>query len=167
MIQILFFWFDRLLVALAVLAAGLIATITLAITVNLILRNLKLPVIYGTLDAVEYAIMLTTFLAAPWVLHRRAHVVVDLMSSALNGSAQRALGRLVAFIGAVICFGFAWFGMDAMLASMARGSMIRTSFIIPEWWTLSVVPISMALCAIEFFRQGIQPNTNDRPLKGL
>jgi tripartite ATP-independent transporter DctM subunit len=36
--------------------------------------------------------------------------------------------------------------------------MIRTSFVIPEWWVLSVMPLAMALMMIEFllrFRRGI------------
>jgi TRAP-type transport system small permease protein len=28
--------------------------------------------------------------------------------------------------------------------------MIRTSFVIPEWWVLSVMPLAMALMTIEF-----------------
>lgn len=151
-------WFDRLLVSLAALAAGLIAVIALAIIANLILRNLKLPVIYGTLDAVEYAIMITTFMGAPWVLNKRAHVQVDLVFANLSSSNQLRLGRLTTLLGAAICVCFSWFGVVAMLESLSRGSMVRTSFVIPEWWTLVIIPFSMGLCAIEFIRQSLNPN---------
>ena len=157
-------WFDRLLLSLAVVAAGLIAMIAVAIIANLILRNLKLPVIYGTLDAVEYAIMIATFMGAPWVLNKRAHVQVDLVFANLSFPNQLLLGRLNALLGAAICVCFSWFGVEAMLESLNRGSMVRTSFVIPEWWTLVIVPFSMGLCAIEFTRHSL--NTNPSELTG-
>ena len=163
----LFRYFDRLLKACAVLAAALFGAIAVAITLNVVLRNLGLPVVYGTLDAVEYGLLIATFLGAPWVLSLNAHVQVDLVTAALPSPVRRSLARVISLLAVGLCLCFAWFGFQAMLTSMARGSMIRTAFVIPEWWTLMVVPLSLLLCAIEFLRQAISPTVAPRQAAGL
>ena len=35
--------------------------------------------------------------------------------------------------------------------------MIRTSFVIPEWWVLAIAPAAFALLAAEFLRQTVRP----------
>jgi TRAP-type C4-dicarboxylate transport system permease small subunit len=45
--------------------------------------------------------------------------------------------------------------------------MIRTSFVIPEWWMLAFVPVSLTLCVIVFARKLVRPDDPDRALSGL
>ena len=134
--------FDRTLRGLAVFSAGILGVIAVFIAINVVLRNLGLPVVYGALDAIQYALMIATFLGAPWVLSIGGHVKVT----------AGVLG---------------WYGLQAVLASAARGSMIRTSFVIPEWWMLAFVPLSLALCTIIFMRRLLYPETAERSLSGL
>jgi TRAP-type C4-dicarboxylate transport system permease small subunit len=77
------------------------------------------------------------------------------------------LTRLTSAIGAVTAGVLGWYGLQAVLASAARGSMIRTSFVIPEWWMLAFVPLSLALCTIIFIRRLLYPETAERSLSGL
>lgn len=153
--------FDALLRACAWIAAALFALVALAITVNVIVRNSGAGSIFGLLDLVEYALLAATFLAAPWVLAKNAHVTVDLVTAALPSGLARPLARLTALIGVAISAVFVWYGVEAALISAARGSMIRTSFVIPEWWALSAGPFGFALICLEFLRQAIKP-----PMRG-
>lgn len=152
---------------LAALSAGILGVIAVLIAINVALRNLGLPVIYGALDAIQYALMIATFLGAPWVLARNGHVKVDLITGALTPQAEAALGRVTHSIGAITAGVLGWYGVQAALASAARGSMIRTSFVIPEWWMLAFVPASLALCVIVFLRKVIWPDVPDTALSGL
>jgi TRAP-type C4-dicarboxylate transport system permease small subunit len=45
--------------------------------------------------------------------------------------------------------------------------MIRTSFVIPEWWVLSVMPFAMALMMIEFLLRFRRAVTAERGLVEL
>lgn len=159
--------FDRLLVALAAFAAAIFGATALLISVNVVLRNLGMPTIYGLLDAVEYGILAATFLGAPWVLARNAHVAVDLVTAALPEGLRRLVGRIVACIGLVVSALFLVYALEAATASAARGSMIRTAFVIPEWWVLSITPVAFALIAIEFLRQAIRPPREPHEAPGL
>lgn len=86
---------------LAVFSAGILGVIAVFIAINVVLRNLGLPVVYGALDAIQYALMIATFLGAPWVLSIGGHVKVDLITSNLSQRTAYALTRLTSAIGAV------------------------------------------------------------------
>ncbi|MBY6058951.1 TRAP transporter small permease [Leisingera daeponensis] len=163
--------FDRsfgiLLTGLAVLSAAILAAITLVIPLNVLLRNLGLPVIYGALDAIEYGLMAAAFLGAPWVLRQNAHVQVDLITHGLPPRARRKVVLAACLLGAATCAVLGWAGLQALMQSFARGSMVRTAFTFPEWWTLTVLPLSMALCTLEFLRKIFRPAAEDAPLSGL
>ena len=122
--------------------------------------------IFGLFDLVEYALLAATFLAAPWVLSRNSHVAVDLVTAALPASVARPLARFTALIGVTISAIFVWYGAEAALVSAARGSMIRTSLVVPEWWALSAAPFGFALICLEFLRQAIRPPVHG-PATGL
>ncbi|UWQ58013.1 TRAP transporter small permease subunit [Leisingera caerulea] len=159
--------FGVLLTGLAVLSAAILAAITLVIPLNVLLRNLGLPVIYGALDAIEYGLMAAAFLGAPWVLRLDAHVQVDLVTHGLPPRARRRVVLAACLLGAVTCAALGWAGLQALMQSYARGSMVRTAFTFPEWWTLTVLPLSMALCTLEFLRKIFRPAAGDAPLSGL
>lgn len=160
-------YFDRVLQTFAILAAILLAAIAVVITTNVVLRNLEIPTLYGTLDAVEYALLFATFLGAPWVLSQHAHVQVDLLVNALPASLRFYIKRLVCLLGACVCAVFTWFGFLAVLGSIERGSMIRTAFTFPEWWLLLIVPASLILCVVEFLWQAIAPSVTEKPSLGM
>lgn len=144
--------FQRLLDALAALAGAIFALIAILIPVNVALRAGGAS-LYGLLDAIEYGLFVSAFLAAPWVLSRGGHVTVDIVVAAVPRRAQRALAVATSLIGALACAIFFWFAIEALAASHARGSAIRRAFVIPEWWVLAVPPASMALLTVEFGRQ--------------
>ncbi len=159
--------FDRLLTALAALAAAIFGAMALLISVNVVLRNLGLPTLFGLLDAVEYGLLAATFLAAPWVLARNAHVTIDLVTAALPQAAARRAARAAACIGLAVSGTVAVYGAEAALASAARGSMVRTALVFPEWWALAIVPVAFALIALEFLRQIVRPPALSRTASGL
>ncbi|MXN63452.1 TRAP transporter small permease subunit [Stappia sp. GBMRC 2046] len=160
-------WFDRLLVALAALAGAIFASIAILIPVNVVLRNAFGTSIYGLLDAIEYGLLAATFLAAPWVLANNAHVTVDLLTGSLRPGARRIADIAVNLLGAAVSAVFLWYALEALDLSFTRGSMIRTAFVIPEWWTLTVAPLSMALIFIEFLRKLARPASAERAATGL
>lgn len=157
----------RVLAACAALSAAILAAVALSISLNVLLRNTLGTPIYGLLDAVEYGLLLATFLGAPWVLSRSAHVAVDLVTAALPTRIARPLARVMAVLGCAVCLVVIWYGTQAALVSAGRGSMIRKAFVIPEWWTLAVVPVAFALMALEFARQALRPQGGERSLSGL
>ncbi len=145
--------FDAALRTMARLAAAVFACIAALIPIDLVLRNAFDASIYGLLDAIEYGLLAATFLAAPWVLSINAHVSVDLFVAPLAGRARRVADTLANLVGAGAAAVFLWFAVVAAAQSIERGTMIRTAFVIPEWWVLAVAPVSMGLILVEFARR--------------
>jgi TRAP-type transport system small permease protein len=140
----------RLLAALAGLAGVIFGLTAVLITVNVVLRAVFSSAIYGLFEAIEFGLLAATFLAAPWVLARNAHVTVDIGLMVLPKRQRHVVARFTNLLGAALCAVFLYYSLTAAIASAARGSMIRTSFVIPEWWVLGVIPFAMTLMTVEF-----------------
>lgn len=159
--------FDVLLNTLASLAAIIFALIAILIPVNVALRNAFDSSIYGLLDAIEYGLLAATFLAAPWVLSLNAHVSVDLLVEALPKGLRSVIDAIANGVGLLATSVFLWFAIEALAQSVARGSMIRTAFVLPEWWVLSIAPVSAILILIEFLRRLVRPRSRAIRAVGL
>lgn len=159
--------FDALLLVLAQFAAIIFASIAVVIPVNMVLKKLGLPMIYGALDAIEYGLLAATFLAAPWVLSINGHVQVDLVTEALSTRARRVLSIVAWLLAGIVSAALAWYAFQALEASYVRGAMIRKAFAIPEWWTLVMLPLCLILCSIEFLRKILRPSVPPVSKAGL
>lgn len=154
--------------ALAILAGAIFSLIAVAIAVNVVLRALDAPQIHGMVDLIEAGMVAATFLAAPWVLSKNAHVTVDVLTTALPIATRRRLARIVCVLGMAIAATLCWSALQAVLVSYGRGSMVRGILVYPEWWPLLAPTISGALLALEFARRAIAGvDVVDRQASGI
>lgn len=153
--------------ALALLAGAVLAAITMALVINVGLVSIFTTNIFGMADAIELGLMAVTFLAAPWVLQKNAHVAVDIVTVSLPVKFQRPLSIVMMSVGSVVSAVFGWAAFQALLIAFARGSMIQGILVFPEW--IAMVPASLAgvLLMIEFIRQAVRGLSQDRQQMGL
>ena len=142
-----------LMQASGVAAALVIGVVVLLVTVDVVGRNIGLGGLPWAVEISEYSLPLATFLAAPWLLYRNEHVRIDILLTALPGSAARQINRAADAVGLAVCLVFVWYGIKVIADSMRLGSMIIKTLVIPEWWTFAPVPICFALLAVEFVRR--------------
>jgi TRAP-type C4-dicarboxylate transport system permease small subunit len=138
---------------LAAAAALLLGAMALAVTFDVVSRNLGLGAFPWILEASEYALPLATFLVAPWLLAGNQHVRLDALLRALPGAAARALDRASNAVGLAVCAVLVVWGARAALDSARQGAMVLKSLVFPEWWLYAPVPVCFALLAIEFLRR--------------
>jgi TRAP-type C4-dicarboxylate transport system permease small subunit len=142
--------YGRLLDACGAVAAFLVFAATAMVTANVLLRNavgLRVP---GDVELSEYAMLLITAFAAPWLLRQGQHVRIDLLLQKLPPSVGWLCELFCDALGFAVSVLMAWYGVRVMLASIASGTKIVKEFLIPEWWTLVPLPLMFALLAIEF-----------------
>ncbi len=135
---------------LAIVAALLIAFIALGISADVISRNVGWGSLRGMLELAEYALFLSTFLGAPWVLAQGAHVRVDVVVDTLPsrvGWLLEILGDIVGLITSAVLF---WYGWAIAATAFAENRRIIKEFIFPEAWIYIVVVVSAALLIVEF-----------------
>jgi TRAP-type C4-dicarboxylate transport system permease small subunit len=133
-----------------------IAGFALAISTDLLLRNLGLGNLPGVHEIIEYVLFSGVFLAAPWVLRMNAHVRVDLVLGSLPEGAAKVADLALDFLGLIICVTLIWFGSRNLGDAYAFGSMQMKYFTVPEWWLLLVFVISFSMLAFEFFSRMIR-----------
>lgn len=141
-----------------VLAAAVVAAITLLVGYDVVGRNLGLRTPVWINEVTEYALPLATLAAAPWLMWRNQHVRLDLLGALLSPAAQRQVDRVASAIGCVVSLGFVWYAVRVLLDSRAAGSLVIKALVFPEWWLYVPVPIGFALLALECGRRVLHPS---------
>jgi TRAP-type transport system small permease protein len=140
--------YGKLLQGLAAAGALLLGATALAITLDVIARNVGLGTLPWILEVSEYVLPAATFLAAPWLLYRNEHVRLDVLLRHLPW--LHAVGNLV---GLSVCGVLVVYGVRTILNSAAQNSMVLKSVVFPEWWLYAPVPLCFGLLSIEFLRR--------------
>jgi TRAP-type C4-dicarboxylate transport system permease small subunit len=153
--------YDRLVTGLGLLGGVIFLVMALGIWLDVAVRNAAGGGIAWLVDVLEYAMLVATFLAAPWVLREGAHVTIDLLASALPRRLARWLDVGASGLGTIISAIIVLYSMQAVIRAYAQGSLILKTIVFPEWWPFAVVPFGMALLTVEFLRLFI------RALRGL
>ena len=134
---------------------GLVAGVTfgliaLFVTIEVFIRNLGIGSMLWLTEVIEYALFVTTFTAAPWILRQAGHVRVDLLLVGLPPSQRRYLEYLVDSIGLIISLLFLRFGIAVCIDTFETNIVIYNQLATPEWWLFVAVPFSSGLLAVEF-----------------
>lgn len=145
--------YDALLKAFGFLAGSTFAALSVAISIDVLLRNLNVFSSAALLEITEYALFATTFLAAPWVLAQGAHVRVDLVISSVPKAFARLLEIIADIAGLVIVGLLGWHGLRVTYDSFTRGDVILKHLAVTEWWLLAIIPVSCAMLSVEFLRR--------------
>ena len=144
--------YDGLITALAVLAGVLLVWLMVAIVASVGMRNAGLQPFAWLFTSTEYAILYITMLGAPWLVRRRGHVHIELLTAALPDGPRKALSRLVALGCVVLCAGLAWRGFLLVQTNIARMDYDTRAYFFPRWLLTIAFPVSFGLMAVEFAR---------------
>ena len=139
--------------AFASVAAIVLGLMALAVTFDVVARNLGFGNTGWVVELTEYSLPVATLLVAPWLLYRNEHVRLDVVLVSLPKSISLWLERCADVLGILICAVFVWFGAKLILDSARLGSMVVKTLSIPEWWQYALVPVCFLLLAIEFARR--------------
>jgi TRAP-type transport system small permease protein len=134
-------------------AAVLLGVMALAVTLDVVMRNIGLGTLAWVNEVSEYSLPVATLLVAPWLLHRNEHVRLDVLFAFLSRKTAALLERVVAVVGIAICAVFVWYSVRLIFDSSRIGSMMVKTLAIPEWWQYALVPVSFSLLAVEFARR--------------
>jgi TRAP-type C4-dicarboxylate transport system permease small subunit len=137
--------YARLLELLAAVAAVLLGASALAITLDVVGRNVGLGTLPWILEVSEYVLPLATFLVAPWLLYRNEHVRLEILLQRFP-----ALGHVTNVVGLAVCVVLVWYGV---LTIRNSNGMVLKSVVFPEWWLYVPVPVCFGLLAMEFVRR--------------
>jgi TRAP-type C4-dicarboxylate transport system permease small subunit len=142
--------FERLLNALAVVAALVLLAMVILVTTDIVLRNLTRTGFPWSNEVSEYALYLITLMTAPWLLRRGQHVRVDLMLTMVPPRVAWMMEAASDVLGIGVCLFLARSGAIMTYQSWQLGSITIKNLIFPEWWLLAPLPVAFVLLAVEF-----------------
>jgi TRAP-type C4-dicarboxylate transport system permease small subunit len=139
--------------AMAWVAAVVLGLMALAVTLDVVARNLDWGNTGWVMELSEYSLPVATLLVAPWLLHRNEHVRLDVLLVSLPRGLTLWLERVADLLGILICAVFVWYGSKLIFDSARLGSMVVKTLSISEWWQYALVPVCFFLLAVEFARR--------------
>lgn len=155
--------YGRLLGVFAAAGALLVLAMTVAITADVVLRNLGLGGAGPADELSEYALYLITVLTAPWLLRQGQHVRVDALATALPPALAWRLELAADALGITVSAVLVRTGWTVAAESARLGAVTIKTLSFPEWWLYAPLPIGFAALGIEFAlrlrRLALAPNT--------
>ncbi len=148
--------YDGLVDSLAVLAGAMIVFAMIAVTLDVALRALFKSSLWWSFEVTEFLLVYIPLLTLPWLARRRAHIVVDIVTSRLSPIVAVRLEVFTSFLSSATCLFVAYWGSMATFTAFSRGIVNAGMVSYPRWALLVAVPLGFGLAAIEFVRAGIQ-----------
>lgn len=158
-------WLGALHAIVGNLSGVLLGLFALAIAGDLLLRELQWGNLPGMHEVMEYALYISVFIAAPWVLRLGAHIRVDLVLSAVPDNVSRGIEFAIDLFAAILCLGLAYYALLAVIDAINVGSVQRKTFVVHDGFLRAILVASFSLLAAEFaFRvhraREIDPHTD-------
>ncbi|MGY6634895.1 MAG: TRAP transporter small permease [Alkalilacustris sp.] len=144
--------YDGVVTAMAMLAGLALVWLMVAIVWSVSMRNLGMQPHAWLFTSTEYGVFYMTMLGAPWLVRRRGHVHIELVTAALPDALRRLVSRAVALGCVLVCGYLAWRGYLLVQTNIARMDFDVRAYFYPRWLLTIAFPISFGLMAVEFAR---------------
>jgi len=143
---------NKLLAGMAVLAGLLLLFIAFSISYAIFTRAAGFQSPVWTVQFNEYALLWMTFLGSAWVLSRRKHVAVDVVTANLGPMGKRIAEVAHSLLGIGVCGILCWYSAVITLNLFQRGVMDVQAVDIPKHLVLMVIPAGFLVLLVQFFR---------------
>ena len=145
--------FDRILLALACVAAAIVIYTGLSVDYEVIMRYFFNEPTLWVVAFAENAMIFILFLCTAWVLSHEDHVKVDLLVSALSTKKQHLLNTITSVIGTLSCAIFFLLSVWLTWEAYVGGDLLWKAIITPKWPILAVMPFGSLMLTIQFGRR--------------
>lgn len=144
--------YDALLYAMALIAGATLIWLMVSVIVSVLMRNLGIQPFAWLFTSAEYGLLYMTMLGAPWLVRKKGHVHIELVTAALSVNVRHIVSRFVAILCVAVCLVLAWKGLDLFLTNIERGDFDTRAYYYPRWLLTITFPLSFFIMAIEFSR---------------
>ena len=152
-------FYDRIITGLAVTGGVSLVVITVAIIIDVVLRNTGFRPSQSTSALVEYVMLFSTMAAAPWLVRKNGHVAITSFVQALPPTVHVAAGRAVLVLCIVVLALLSWRSAAVGLEMVASRSVDMRSINIPSWVLYAMLSGGFGMMALEFLRMLLRGET--------
>lgn len=159
--------FEKFIAGLAISGAALAFAVVVAVTAEVLGRNLLNTTITGIDELSEYALYIMCLLPTPWLVHQGQHIRIDIVITSLPKRLANRIELAMDAMAGLVCLAFAGIALQVIRNSAAQGSQVFKNFIFPEWWIYAPLPPVFVLLAICFaIRVRTRVMTGTAPMAG-
>lgn len=144
--------YDGVVHGLAALAIGGIALMTVLILGDVTLRYLRLGSIQAASTLIEYSLLFSTMMAAPWLVRRRGHITITSMVDLLPPGGRKTMGTLSLGVSTLTLLLLGWRAAMVAHDKWRAGGMDVRSVAIPEWIAYAILAVGFLLMGTECIR---------------
>ena len=144
--------YNGLVTALAIAAGALLVWLGIAVIVSVMQRNLGFQPSAWLFVSTEYGMFYLTLLGAPWLVRKRGHVYIEIVTAALPPKILGIFSRLVCLLCVIVCVIMAFKGAELVQMNLARSDQDVRAYFFPTWLLTITFPICFGLMAIEFLK---------------
>ena len=145
-------FYDRIITGLAVTGGISLVVITIAIIIDVVLRNTGFRPSQSTSALVEYVMLYSTMAAAPWLVRRNGHVAITSFIEHLPDGLRFLAGRAVLILCIIVLGLLSWRSGAVGLEMLASNSVDMRSINIPSWVLYAMLAVGFGLMTLEFLR---------------
>jgi TRAP-type C4-dicarboxylate transport system permease small subunit len=143
---------DRIMTGMVVLAGLFLLFVTFSISYGIFTRAVGFPSPVWTVQFNEYSLLWMTFLGSAWVLGRRKHVAVDVITSHLGPRGRKVADVVHSLLGIAVCGVLCWHSSLMTLNLFQRGVTDVQAVDMPKYLVLVVIPAGFLVLTAQFFR---------------
>ncbi|WP_417408136.1 TRAP transporter small permease [Hoeflea sp.] len=145
-------FYDRIITGLAVTGGISLVVITIAIIIDVVLRNTGFRPSQSTSALVEYVMLYSTMAAAPWLVRKNGHVAITSFIEHLPDGLRFLAGRAVLILCIIVLGLLSWRSGAVGLEMLASNSVDMRSINIPSWVLYAMLAVGFGLMTLEFLR---------------
>ena len=144
--------YGMLIVGLAALSGVTIVVMTGLILGDVSMRYLGLGTIQSSSTLIEYGLLFSTMLGAPWLVRKRGHITVTSLVDMLPETGRKMSGLVVLIISIITLGVLGWRSAMVAYDKWLQGSMDVRSVALPEWISYAILATGFLLMASESIR---------------
>lgn len=144
--------YERFLFMLFALGGLILSLAMILILYDVIARNVGLAPFAHTIALTEYGLYYMTLLGAPWLVRKKHHVYIQLLTGLVPSGIRPMLTATSYFLCALACALICYYAGLVTIESFIRGDQEVRSFDMPRWVVFAVMPLSFSLLTVEFSR---------------
>jgi TRAP-type C4-dicarboxylate transport system permease small subunit len=145
-------FYDRMITGLAITGGISLVVITIAIIIDVVLRNTGFRPSQSTSALVEYVMLYSTMAAAPWLVRKNGHVAITSFAERLPDAVRLAAGRAILVLCIIMLGLLSWRSGAVGLQMLATDSVDMRSINIPSWVLYAMLSGGFGLMTVEFLR---------------
>ena len=144
--------YERALFSLFAFGAVILLVSMLLIVYDVLARNIGISPFEHTIALTEYGLYYMTLLGAPWLVRKKHHIYIQLLTGLVPDYIRPLLSRTSYFLCALTCILISYYAGLITVENFVRGDYEVRSFDMPRWTIYIVMSGSFSLLTIEFCR---------------